>query len=89
MATGLYSIGVKPGAEFVGAIFPPWWSDQQIFAAVSEADASIIRTAPLRGLIVVRPNEQSGIGKLLHSGAVMLVDPIVAAGCVRGTSPRE
>lgn len=81
--TGLYAIGVKPGAETVVAVYPPWWSDQQVYSAVAMADVSIVRVAPIRNLIVVRPNERGDFGRLSRSGTILLVDAIAASACIR------
>ncbi|GAC1341082.1 MAG: hypothetical protein NVSMB20_17220 [Bradyrhizobium sp.] len=80
-AVGALTLQVRPGAEVVAAAFPPWWSPQQIFEAAASADAAIVRTTALPGILVVRPNDREGLSRLRQAGAWLMIDPQAIAAC--------
>jgi hypothetical protein len=80
-AVAALMLQVGPGAEVVAAAFPPWWSTRQIFEAAASADAAIVRTTALPGILVVRPNDREGLTRLRQAGAWLTIDPQAIAAC--------
>ena len=81
IAVAALSLQVRPGAEIVAVAFPPWWNAQQIFAAAASAGAAIVRTTAIDAILVVRPNDQEGLGRLRQAGAWLTIDPQAIAAC--------
>jgi hypothetical protein len=75
------SLQVRPGAEVVAVAFPPWWSTQEIFAAVASANAAFVRMTAIPSILVVRPDNLAGLARLRESGAWFTLDPQAIAGC--------
>jgi len=80
-AVAALSFHVRPGAEVVAIVFPPWWSSQQVFAAIASADAAIVRTTSIPTLMVVRPEDHEGLTRLRHAGVWLTMDPQAIAAC--------
>jgi hypothetical protein len=80
---------VRPGAEAVAAVFPPWWSAERAIAAAATAEASVIRTGALSTIVIVQPARDNGLGKLRTAGAWLTVDSQAIAACfpVSPTTP--
>jgi hypothetical protein len=72
---------VSPGAEIVAVAFPPWWSSQQVFAAIASAHAAIVRTTAVPTLMVVRPDDHEGLTRLHEAGVWLTIDPQAIAAC--------
>ena len=81
VAIAALSLQVRPGAEFVAVVFPPWWSAQQVFIAAASANAAIVRMTAFPSLLVVRPNDQDGLARLRQAGVWLTVDPQAIAAC--------
>jgi hypothetical protein len=82
IAIAALSLQVRPGAEVVAVVFPPWWSPQQVFAAAASANAAIIRMTAIPSLLVVRPNDHDGLTRLRGAGAWLTMDPQAIAACL-------
>jgi hypothetical protein len=80
-AVAALSLQVRPGVEVVAVAFPPWWNAQQIFEAAASADAAIVRTTALPGILVVRPRDPEGLSRLQQAGAWLTIDPQAIAAC--------
>jgi hypothetical protein len=76
------SLQIRPDAEVVAAVFPPWWSTQQVFLAAASANAAIVRGTALSGLLVVRPDDNDGLTQLRKAGAWLIMDPQAVAACI-------
>jgi len=87
VAMAALSLQVRPGAEIVAVAFPPWWNAERIFAAAATADAAIVRTTALATILVVRPTDQDGLGRLRQAGAWLTIDPQAIAAC--STTPSK
>jgi hypothetical protein len=68
IAVAALSFHTRPGIEIVAIAFPPWWSSQQVFAAIASADAAIVRTTAIPTLVVVRPRRPGGPDKAAERG---------------------
>ena len=86
-AVAALSLQVRPGADVVAVVFPPWWTLRQIFEAAASADAAIVRTTAISAVLVVRPGDQEGLGRLRRAGAWLTIDPKAIAACFN--SPDE
>ncbi|MEH2564124.1 hypothetical protein [Bradyrhizobium sp. AZCC 2289] len=76
------SLQVRPGAEAVAVVFPPWWSALQVFAAAASANAAIIRMTAIPSLPVVRPDDHDGLTRLRGAGVWLSMDPQAVAACL-------
>jgi hypothetical protein len=72
---------VRPGAEAVAVVFPPWWSTERTITAAAAAEASVIRTGALSSIIIVQPARENGLTKLRTAGAWLTLDPQAIAAC--------
>src|ERR1700682_5981086 len=82
IAIAALSLQVRPGAEVVAVVFPPWWSAQQVFAAAASANAAIIRMTAIPSLLVVRPDDHDGLMRLRGAGVWLTMDPQAIAACL-------
>ena len=82
-AVAALTLQVRPGVEVVAAAFPPWWNARQIFEAAASADAAIVRTTALPGILVVRPHDREGLSRLHQAGAWLMIDPQAIAACFK------
>jgi hypothetical protein len=72
IAIAALSLQVRPGAEVVAVVFPPWWS----------ANAAIIRMTAIPSLLVVRPDDHDGLTRLRGAGVWLTMDPQAIAACL-------
>ena|SRR5882724_6456113 len=82
IAVAAFAFHVRPGVEIVAIAFPPWWSSQQVFAAVASADAAVVRTTAISTLLVVRPDNNDGLERLRNAGVWLTLDPQAVAACL-------
>ncbi len=80
-AIAALSLQIRPGAEVVAVVFPPWWSAQEVFLASASADAAIVRMTAVPFLLVVRPDLRDGLTRLRKAGAWLAMDPQAIAAC--------
>ena len=66
----------------VAAVFPPWWQREQAAAAVADADGLIVREGALPTILVVRPGRPGLAERLREQGALLILDPLAARGCL-------
>ena len=76
----------RAASDAVAAVFPPWWGREQAAAAVAQADALIVREGAVGSILVVRATDAGLADRLRSHGALVLLDPIAAGGCLSGTS---
>jgi hypothetical protein len=81
IAIAALSLQVRPGAETVAVVFPPWWSVQQVFQAAASAQAAIVRMTAIPAVLVVRPDDNDGLTKLRQAGVWLAMDPQAIAAC--------
>ena len=77
-----FSFQVRPDAEVVAVVFPPWWSAQQALQAAASANATFVRTTAIPAVLVVRPDERAGLSRLRDAGAWIAIDPQAVAACL-------
>jgi len=82
IAIAALSLQVRPGAEIVAVVFPPWWSAQEVFLAAASANATIVRMTALPSLLVVRPDDRNGLARLHQAGVWLTMDPQAIAACL-------
>jgi hypothetical protein len=80
-ANAALAVQVRPGAEVVAVVFPPWWTSQQAFEAAATADAAIVATTAIAGVLMVSPNHQDGLTRLREAGAWLAIDTRTIAAC--------
>jgi hypothetical protein len=81
IAIAALSLQVRPGAEIVAVVFPPWWSAQQVFLAAASANAAIVRMTAIPAILVVRPDGRDGLTRLREAGVWFAADPRAVAAC--------
>jgi hypothetical protein len=81
VAIAALSLQVRPGAEVIAVVFPPWWSAQQALLASASANAAIVRMTALPAILVVRPDDHDGLTRLHQAGAWLAIDPKAIAAC--------
>jgi hypothetical protein len=85
VAIAALSLQVRPGAEVVAVVFPPWWNSQQALQAAASANAAIVRMTALPAILVVRPDDHEGLTRLHRAGAWFAIDPQAVAACLANT----
>lgn len=70
----------------VAAVFPPAFDATRIYGAIAAADGRPLRTAMGDRVWVARSDEPGFAGRLRRAGALIVLDPVVAAGCL-GADP--
>lgn len=70
-------------AEMVAAVFPPWWTTQEVYGALTAAQAELVRTTAISSVVVVRPAKPHGRSRLSHLGAWFFADPQKIAACLQ------
>ncbi len=79
--TAAMALPAPPQAETVAAVFPPWWTERQVFAAIAAAEAAPVRLTALPAVVVVRPAAWQGRARLHAAGAWFAADPQATAAC--------
>jgi hypothetical protein len=83
IVAGASAIAVPTAPESaVAAVFPPWWDREQAAAAVARSDGLIVREGAIATILVVRPAGPDLADRLRAHGAVLVVDPVAAGGCL-------
>jgi hypothetical protein len=75
------SLQIRPGAEIVAVLFPPWWNTQRVFLAAASAQAAIVRETAIPAILVVRPDDKDGLTRLRQAGVWLAMDPRAIAAC--------
>lgn len=81
VAISALALQVRPDAEIVAVVFPPWWSAQDVFLAAASANAAIVRMTAIPSLLVVRPDNEDGVTRLRKAGVWLTMDPQAIAAC--------
>ncbi|MDF1793597.1 MAG: hypothetical protein P1U88_16910 [Thalassobaculaceae bacterium] len=71
----------------VAAVFPPWWSARDVMASLSGTDAVILREGVASSVLLVDSPTSGLPARLRAAGALLIVDPKAAAGCLGLTPP--
>lgn len=80
---------VRPGAEAVAVIFPPWWDARQAIVATAAAGASVIRIGAIPAIMIVQPAHDDGLARLRSAGAWLALDPRAVAACFSSSTTSE
>ncbi|MEQ8586853.1 MAG: hypothetical protein RLO01_02745 [Thalassobaculaceae bacterium] len=76
----------EDGTGPVAAVFPPWWSAHDVMAGLARTDAAILREG-FNSSIVLASSPAPGLAdRLRAAGALLVLDPQAAAGCL-GIAP--
>lgn len=70
------------GFAEVAAVFPPWLTRDQAFAAVVAAGGVVVRQGIVGTILVVHGDDPGVIGRLRAAGAWAVVDPVAFGGCL-------
>jgi hypothetical protein len=79
------AIPARGDAQSAAAVFPPWWSPAQAFAAAGSV-GEVTRTGALSSIVIVRSEEPALADRLRKAGAVFVLDPVQLALCKRFAS---
>lgn len=66
----------------VAAIFPPWWDARDVMAGLADADAVILRQGVTSSVLLLSSDTSGLPQRLRKAGALLIVDPKAAAGCL-------
>jgi hypothetical protein len=83
IAVAAVSLQVRPDAEVVAAVFPPWWNTRQALLAAASANAAFVRMTSVPSVLVVRPDSRDGATKLRNAGAWLTLDPQAIDACFK------
>ena len=75
------TLRAHPGDDVVAAVFPPWWSAADVFAAAASAGAAIVRVGGVASVLVVQPAARDGLQRLRDAGAWFVVNPQAVGAC--------
>ncbi|MFX4219952.1 MAG: hypothetical protein ACMVO3_02600 [Thalassobaculum sp.] len=81
--------GLAPDADGTGpvaAVFPPWWSTRDVMAGLARTDAAILREGFSSSIILASSPTPGLADRLRAAGAILVLDPQAAAGCL-GLAP--
>ena len=81
LAIAALTLQVRPGSEVIAVVFPPWWNTRQALNAAASANAAIVRMTALPAMLVVRPEDRTGLARLHDAGAWFAIDPRAIAAC--------
>lgn len=73
-------LSAAPSSDDIAAVFPPWWSTQQAFAAALEA-GPVLGSGGL-GSVMIMPRADAPMrAALRQAGAWLLLDARLVGGC--------
>jgi len=76
----------QPG-QAVAAVFAPWKSRDEVFAAVARSGAEILRTGPLHNVVLISTERSAVLAELYRAGAWSLLNAQGWGGCVASEAP--
>jgi len=75
-------------AVSLAAVFPPWWSQGQVWrAAMSTGD--VIDVGSSRFVLVLHSNASGLAARLRRAGALLVLDPLTMGVCARPTEEEK
>jgi hypothetical protein len=81
---GALSMRPVAGQPILAAVFPPTHRAEEGIAAVSRAGGLILREGFARNILIVRSDGSSDFAERLQAkGALFVLDPVSAFGCLR------
>lgn len=72
---------LRPDAQAVAAVFPPWWTPRAVFAAAA-GGGEVMQAGAAPGVVLVRSYRAGLPARLRSAGALMVLDPAFAGGCL-------
>jgi hypothetical protein len=85
---GLLAAIAAPGKsepQAAAAVFPPWWSPAQAFAAAGST-GEVARTGALSSIVIVHSTTPALAERLRKAGALFVLDPVQLALCERSAA---
>jgi hypothetical protein len=82
---GILAVVAAPASadsQSAAAIFPPWWSPAETFAAAGAA-GEVARTGAFSSVLIVHSQAPALADRLRKAGALLVLDPIRLAQCER------
>jgi hypothetical protein len=76
---------LRPDAQTVAVIFPPWWPPSAALAAAAQ-NGRIIGAGAAPGLLIVHADAPGLAIALRRAGALLIFNPLAAGGCGRDRS---
>jgi hypothetical protein len=73
--------GAPRAGDTVAAVFPPWWTPAQTLGAAGQA-GSVAAVGGWRHIIIVKGDPARLQSRLRAAGALALLDPQGAGGCL-------
>ena len=70
--------------QTAAAVFPPWWSAAEAFAAAGSA-GEVARAGALSSILIVHSKEPALADRLRKAGALLVLDPERLALCAQST----
>ena len=80
LAGACLALAPVPGRP-VAALFPPWWTPAQAFAAMAAAGGTVTRLTGLPTILVAAPDAPELAQRLRSSGALLVMDAKRLGGC--------
>ena len=82
---GIARAGLAPRdpAAGVGVIFAPWISPDAALVRAVAAGGRIVRAGGFPSVVIVVPDDPDYTSRVLHQGALMVVDPFVLEACLK------
>lgn len=80
---GAVLIQPVPGQPVLAAVFPPGMAADGGVAAVARAGGLIVREGFVSNIVIARSDAPDFVRRLRDAGALFVVDPISAFGCLR------
>lgn len=77
-----------PLDRMVAAVFPPWWSAERVMEAAIAAGVPVVRAGGIDTIVITASPDLRTDGHLRDAGALFLLDPLSAAGCLTLPNPR-
>lgn len=71
-----------PLDRMVAAVFPPWWSAERVMEAAVAAGVPVVRAGGIETIVITASPDTRSDAHLRDAGALFLLDPLSAAGCL-------
>ena len=88
---GLFAVhGAGAPGQLSLAVFPPWWSEKQVFSAAANSGSAVVAYGQRPWLLVVAPQTDEQSHGLKAQGALLVLNAVAAKACsTTATASRE